>query len=228
MIENRFIIGVVLATLLSGCGGLQKQVKDPHYAPSYPIVSAPPKASSGAIYRDGYGMTLFEDSKAHRVGDLLTIQLVESTNASKSASTSTAKDSSIDMPSPTLLGGSGSFIYRGNDMLNNSVDFERDFEGDGNSSQSNSLSGSITVTVAEVLPNGNLVVKGQKVVSINQGDEYIRFAGIVRPIDISPQNTLRSTQVANAHITYGGKGVIDDANQKGWLARFFDSGYMPF
>ena len=103
-----------------------------------------------------------------------------------------------------------------------------DFSGDGASSLSNSLSGSITVFVAEVMPNGNLVIRGEKKLTLNQGDEYIRVTGIVRPMDVTPDNTIASTKVANAEIFYSGDGSINDANRMGWLARFFNGSMWPF
>lgn len=223
---SRYILFSVMLSILGGCATMQKELHDPDYAPSYPETPEPPKASDGSIYRPGFGMNLFADAKAFRVGDLLTINLSEKTQASKSANTKTGKDQSIDMPAPTIFGAP--VIYGGNEILNNSIDFEREFEGDGSSNQSNSLSGSITVTVAKVLPNGNLVVSGEKLVTLNQGDEYLRISGLVRPIDISPDNEVSSTKVADARIIYGGRGVIDEANQKGWMARFFSTPYMPF
>jgi len=104
----------------------------------------------------------------------------------------------------------------------------RDFSGDGASSQQNSLSGEITVTVERVLSNGNLMIRGQKNIGINQGSEYIKLSGIVRPQDIRSDNSVVSTRIANAHIVYGGQGVINDANNQGWLARFFNSPVFPF
>lgn len=226
MKTSTYILSTMMLSMLGGCATMQKELHDPSYAPTYPESPAPPKASDGSIYQPGFGMNLFADAKAFRVGDLLTITLSEKTQASKSASTQTGKDQSIDLAAPTIFGAP--VIYNGNNIFENSVDFEREFSGDGSSNQSNSLSGSITVTVSEVLPNGNLVVGGEKLVTLNQGDEYLRISGMVRPIDISPNNEVASTKVANARIIYGGRGVIDEANQKGWMARFFNSPYMPF
>ncbi|MDH5594565.1 MAG: flagellar basal body L-ring protein FlgH, partial [Gammaproteobacteria bacterium] len=93
---------------------------------------------------------------------------------------------------------------------------------------SNSLTGNISVTVVEVLPNGNLVIRGEKIISLNQGDEYVRVAGIVRAQDVTSKNTVLSTQIADAHISYGGNGMVADSNKLGWLARFFVSAIMPF
>ncbi|HKK03898.1 MAG TPA: flagellar basal body L-ring protein FlgH, partial [Gammaproteobacteria bacterium] len=102
------------------------------------------------------------------------------------------------------------------------------FDGEGDAAQSNQLEGSITVTVSEVLPNGNLVIQGEKWVKINQGQEYIRLRGIVRPVDIGPDNTVLSTQVADAQLAYGGTGVVAQSNSPGWLTRFFNSPLWPF
>jgi flagellar L-ring protein precursor FlgH len=116
----------------------------------------------------------------------------------------------------------------GTPILNNEIAGDRSFSGQADSSQSNRLDGSITVTVAERLPNGNLVVRGEKMIQINQGEELIRVQGIVRPVDIGPQNTVPSTKIADARISYGGKGTLADANRPGWLSRFFNSPWFPF
>ncbi|MFW6342307.1 MAG: flagellar basal body L-ring protein FlgH, partial [Halothiobacillaceae bacterium] len=112
--------------------------------------------------------------------------------------------------------------------FNASLGGERSFDGSGNASQENSLDGQITVTVARVLPNGNLIVRGEKFLGINQGTEFVRVSGIVRPQDIGSDNTIDSTRIADARISYGGQGIINDANNMGWLARFFNSPIFPF
>jgi flagellar L-ring protein precursor FlgH len=228
-----------IALLLSGCAS--SDIKpDPAYAPARPQPAAETPVNNGAIYQTGfaepgYHLALFEDQRARRVGDMLTITLVESTNASKEAKTNTKKKNAVDIRNPTLLGATPQFSTPGllplssnrNNTLANKLDSTHDFSGSGDSSQKNSLSGSITVTVAEVLPNGYLVVRGEKLITLNQGDEYVRFSGIVRPQDIR-NNSVQSTQVANAQITYAGKGQVADANALGWLARFFLSALWPF
>jgi flagellar L-ring protein precursor FlgH len=113
-------------------------------------------------------------------------------------------------------------------VLNMGLDHSTSFDGQGDSKQSNSLSGDVTVTVAKRLANGNLVIRGQKWIAINQGKEFVRIQGIVRPIDIDPDNSIGSNKVADASISYGGQGALADANAKGWLARFFDSPFTPF
>ena len=222
---GKFLSLIGVALILTGCGATVPE-RDTAYAPAYPVAAMPPQANNGAIYQTGYNMSLFEDTKAHRVGDIITVQWVEQTAAQKAASTSTAKDQSISLGAPTLFGAP--VQHNGNDILSASVSAGREFTGDGASSQSNKLSGSITVFVAQVLPNGNLVVRGEKQLTLNQGDEYVRLSGIVRPVDVTPDNTVQSTKVANAQIVYSGTGAVSDSNKMGWLARFFNSSLWPF
>ena len=195
------------------------------YAPAAPIVPPPVVNNTGSIYTATYARPWFEDIKARQVGDLLTVVLNEQTDASKSASTEITKDNSTDISAPQILGKD---VTIGGDAVSTSLESANDFSGESDSEQSNNLQGSITVTVAQVLPNGNLVVQGEKWIAINQGDEYVRLRGIVRPVDIGPTNTILSTQVANAQITYKGKGATADSNAIGWLARFFISPLWPY
>jgi len=223
-----------LAAGLQGC--IIGPMRDPDYAAARPEAPAAVAQPSGGIYQVASGVALFEDQRARRVGDIITVRLVESTNASKSASTTTKKESELSLSNPTVLGTNVQFdVARGaplaqttNLNLGTSVDNSSQFKGDAGSSQKNSLSGNITVTVTEVLPNGNLVVRGEKVLAINQGHEYVRLAGIVRPQDILPDNSVLSTQVADAHILYGGEGTLAEANSVGWITRFFQSPWWPF
>ena len=118
--------------------------------------------------------------------------------------------------------------FKGNPLLSSSMSAEREFTGSGNTAQSNSLRGEISVMVSEILPNGNMVVRGEKIIGLNQGSEFIRITGIVRPQDVSSNNEVQSGKLANARIFYGGGGVIAEANTKGWLSRFFSSPLFPF
>ena len=180
---------------------------------------APPAAEDGAIYRPTSAITLFEDNKARRVGDTITVRLAERTQASKSASTDAKKNSKTDTGAPTLLGTN--ITANGKDILSNDWETSQEFAGKGSSSQSNSLNGNITVTVAEILPNGNLLVRGEKWLTLNQGEEYVQVSGIVRPADIAVDNSIPSYKVADARITYSGNGVVPDANRAGLISRFF-------
>ncbi len=224
--KRDLLFPVLLLLWVSGCSTTHQAASDPEYAPVRPINAQPLPISDGAIYKAGFSMALFEDTKAHRVGDIITVILQEKTNASKNASTNTAKSSAVSIAAPTLFGRGVS--YGGDAVLSATIDAERDFQGEGDSTQSNSLSGEITVTVAEVYVNGNMLIRGEKLLTLNQGSEHVRISGIIRPIDITPSNTVLSSQVANAKIIYGGQGVLADANTKGWLQRIFDSKYWPF
>jgi flagellar L-ring protein precursor FlgH len=217
-------IGAALLLALTGCMAGLRPTED--FAAVLPPDDPPAATSNGAIYQADRDVRLFENSTAHRVGDVLTIVLAEKTNASKSASTTTAKNTSIDLPGPTIAGAP--VTVNGREVLSASLDNGTSFDGTGDSKQSNELTGNITVTVAQRLANGNLVVRGQKWIMINQGREYVRIQGIVRPVDISPQNTVPSYKIADASISYGSQGVINAANSKSLLARFFDSKWLPF
>jgi flagellar L-ring protein precursor FlgH len=218
-------IGVALAlAALAGC--VTAQSRDDHqWAATMPAEQVAPPPTDGSIYHAEQGMELFNDARAHRVGDILTISLVESTQASKKASTSTSKKDTSTFAAPTILGHT---LKVAGQTADTSLSGDRAFDGAGDSSQSNQLSGSITVTVAQRLSNGNLLVRGEKMVTINQGQERIRIAGIVRPQDILQDNSVPSTRVADAQIGYTGKGALADANTQGWLSRFFSSKWMPF
>ncbi|QNK02590.1 flagellar basal body L-ring protein FlgH [Dyella telluris] len=218
-------IGVVLALAASAGCGMQPTHDDHQWAATMPAEQTAAPPTDGSIYHAEQGMELFNDARAHRVGDILTITLVESTQASKKASTSTSKKDQSTISSPTILGHA---LKVGGKTADSSLNADRAFDGAGDSSQSNQLTGSITVTVAQRLSNGNLLVRGEKMVTINQGQEQIRIAGIVRPQDILQDNSVPSTRVADAQIGYTGKGALADANTQGWLSRFFSSKWMPY
>jgi flagellar L-ring protein precursor FlgH len=209
---------------LAGCSSMPQPEEG--YAATPPLTPRPRGARDGAIYSTGYDLALFSDRRANRVGDILTITLTESTEASKTATTSLSKSTDVSIPSPTFFG----HVPRvsGSEWGDTSFGSEHEFDGEADATQENSLSGEITVTVAKVLPNGNLVVRGEKWLALNQGSEYIQIAGIVRPDDIGPDNSVPSTRVADARITYAGKGAPADSNRLGWLARFFVGLVFPF
>ena len=227
MKNQLIIISTLLSTtLLTACAINKPAPVSPEFVPVRPVISTPPPIENGGIYQNGYGVSYFSDVSAKRVGDLITVVLSENTNAKKSASTNTSKDSAIDILSPTALGGPVSAA--GINFLANSLNGSREFAGAGDSSQSNSLNGRITVTVSQVLPNGYLMVQGEKRMTLNQGNEHIRFSGIIRPADIKSDNTIESTSVANAQIIYGGTGMIAAANTEGWFSQFLSSKWWPF
>jgi flagellar L-ring protein precursor FlgH len=215
-------MGVAVVMLLSACAS-QRRVDE--FAATWPEDVPEAQNASGSIYQVGHDVALFENSSARRVGDTVTINLLESTAAQKSSSTTTSKSSKIDMPGPVL--GGGPVTINGHEILSASIENNREFDGSGDSQLSNKLQGNITVTVAKRLSNGNLLVRGQKWIGINQGREFIRIQGVIRPIDILPDNSIPSYKVADASISYGGQGALADANRPGLLSRFFNSRWNP-
>ena len=226
--NNKLLILLIILGLGSGCSQTRLVVQpDPQYAPVDLTAAQFQPEPNGSIFQPGRSVRLFEDNRAYRIGDVLSVTLSESTNASKSAATSTSKEDEVDLSALAIFGSTGPTI-NGNNVFTNILDGERDFSGSGDSEQSNSLSGEIAVTVTDILPNGNLLVRGEKIIGLNQGSEFIRLSGQVRPQDISSSNTVLSRKIANARIYYGGGGVVAESNSRGWLARFFDSPLFPF
>ena len=214
---------LLAVALLQGCQSMTRerpQPNDPAYAPVRAPAMTTQDTHTGGIYRPSRNYSLYGDSTALNVGDILTVTLNESTSASKNAESSITKDSETSLGTPQFFG-------RTFNKLSGSANMERDFEGSAEADQSNSLAGSITVTVVEVLPNGVLHIRGEKWLSLTNGDEYIRLSGLVRPEDISPDNTVSSQRIADARFAYGGTGDFDQANQPGWLTRFFNSEWWP-
>jgi flagellar L-ring protein precursor FlgH len=225
-----YMIMVAMSGLLIGCDTLNppEPGNDPSFAPTYPV-GRDPKSSNyvnGAIYNTETALPLFETPRARHVGDILTIKLMERTDAQKRARSRSNKNDKYQGQNDTFLGrpislGSG---YSMDFALQN----KREFNGEGESVQNNQLNGSISVTVAEVLTNGNMVVQGEKWIQINQGNEYVRLSGIVRPQDIQPDNTITSDKIANAKISYSGTGQVANANVQGWFSKFIWSALWPW
>ena len=166
-------------------------------------------------------VSLTSDARAFRVGDVVTVLLQETTQASKKAGTSFSKGSSASV---NPIGALGKTFGR----TGLSVSGDRSFTGDATSTQQNALTGAVTVIVQEVLPNGLLRVAGEKRLQLNQGEEYVRIKGYLRAADIDNENQVSSLRVANARIAYSGQGSLADANTPGWLTRFFTGPFMPF
>jgi flagellar L-ring protein precursor FlgH len=223
---NLWVLTTTLLLVCTACSTTTSNGSDPAFASVRPVDAQPLPIDTGSIYKSGYGIKLFEDNKASKIGDILTVVLDEKTNASKKARTKTVKDSDVNVEAPLVLGKG--VTHNGVALLQTDLVAERAFKGEGDSTQSNSLSGTISVTVAEVLSNGNLVVRGEKLIALNTGSEHIRVSGIVRPEDVTPANTVNSSQIANAKIVYGGNGPIAEVNKKGWLQQITDSTWFPF
>ena len=216
-------IGCLVPMVLAGCAHELPQ-RDPAYAAVYPP-PLPPTEQTGAIYNTGYSMNWYSDARAYRIGDVITIVLAENMNGTKTATTNTDKTNDITQTINQLFGLSPRHTQQDYGL---DIQADRTFRSNGTSAQRNALTGMLAVTVARVLPNGNLVVRGEKSIGLNQGSEVIQFSGIIRAEDITPANTVLSTQVADARISYRGSGVLDETNRQGWLGRFFSSPVWPF
>lgn len=218
------LAAALLLLPLAGCVHIEGRPPTGFDAPAAAIAPpAPvgPPYAGGAIYSEARYAGLAEDDRAHRVGDIVTITLVERTDATKSATATTSRKSalSLSLPAAKPFSSLPPGLFTGG--VNNS------FGGQGGATQSNQLKGDITVAVADVLPNGLLVLKGQKVVRLNRGDEFVNISGLVRPQDIGPRNEVLSTRVANARITYSGVGEIAAQSRQGWVQRLLNF-FTPF
>lgn len=227
-ISPRTIVTSLILLLLTGCvmpAPTPARV-EPTYEPVWPAIVEATPASQSSLYTSTRQVSLFDDRRAKRIGDVVTIMLEESTRSSKSAETSLTKETSNELMNPRLLGN----LVRGSgatDLLN-SIESGTEFTGEGESDQSNSLSGTITAMVAKVLPNGLLLVQGEKWFQLNRGEEYVRVSGLVRPEDIHGDNTVSSQRLADARIAYSGTGALAQTNSAGWLTRFFLGTVFPF
>lgn len=228
LLSALFLLAVAAQSGCSSLGGRSDRNGYPSddALASYRGLSSVSENAGGSIYQASTSLALFEDQKARRVGDILTINLVEATNATKSSSTSTSKSTEANITNPTVLGYN--VTRDGVPILSGNLGGEQEFEGAGDSSQSNRLEGSVSVVVVDRMPNGYLLVRGEKWLTLNQGKEFVRVSGIVRPVDILADNSISSEKVANARIEYAGRGPLNDANQMSWLARFFNSPWLPF
>ncbi|AWI73980.1 flagellar biosynthesis protein FlgH [Parazoarcus communis] len=222
-------IALVLVLLLSGCASIYSTPPTSVHQPMSARPEMRPQAvpATGGIYQPGGLRPLFEDRRARNVGDIITINLVERNTAQKSANASATRGSSlgggVSLTAPNLLALQNAKL----NGLDASITTDSDFSGEGEAAANNVFSGTISVTVIDVFPNGNLLVSGEKQVAINQGNEYIRFSGVINPTTVSSTNTVQSTQVADARMEYRGSGFIDESNTMGWLQRFFVA-ILPF
>jgi flagellar L-ring protein precursor FlgH len=215
-------------SVLSACKTTSPEpeaANDPFYAPAVPVEKRDQIAANGSLFSAVMANSLYSDVKARRVGDIITVRLSENTNATKSAGTTTSRESAVDVQ--PILGLGGNAIRIGQEAIQLGMDASNEFTGDAQATQRNSLQGNISVTVVEVLPNQNLIIRGEKWLTLNNGDEYIRLTGVIRPADVTPTNEIQSTKIANARIQYSGTGSFARAQEKGWLTQFFSSTWWP-
>lgn len=203
------------ALALAACGGERAagfQAALP--PPPAPVMAQAP--ANGAIFQVANGFTpLYNGNRASQVGDLVTVVLMERTSTSKSAGSNTRRDGGFSLTPPSM----GPFSFNPN-VLNSSG--QSSFKGQGDASQTSTFRGDITVTIAEVRPNGTAFVRGEKIMELSQGEEWIQLSGIIRLADIDQNNAIASPRIADARITYAGKGAVQRASREGWLSRFFN------
>ena len=241
-------ISIISLIIVSGCTTLQTKQQTVTPAPAKPSymmqgsferqhINREPESLSG-IWSEAGPNDFFQDHRAYRVGDIVTVNVAETSSASKSATTSTGKSTSIDAGINSLLGWEGrlknltSFgksdvrnAYDSSNMLSGSL--SNSFSGSGSTTRGDSMTASVTVRVIDVKPNGNLVIQGAREISVNSESQGIMLSGEIRPVDISPDNTILSSYIANLRIEYIGSGSISDKQQPGWLVRLVDT-VWPF
>jgi|SRR6056300_961354 flagellar L-ring protein precursor FlgH len=210
----RFLISSCI--VLASCGSYVEDRRSSQYEPLYLEIDEvqTSEPSFGSIYQKDKGSLFAMEGRASRVGDILTVAFTESFQATKSQNASTSKSSTSSVTLPTALPPIGELFSTGAD---------NSFSGSGSTAQSNSLSGSLSVHVVRVFGNGNLEILGQKKLVLNNGDEYIRVSGIVRPRDISAENVVQSDRIANAEINYIGAGDIARTGKKGWYTKLIET-----
>lgn len=213
--EKKTLALLAAVAALSACTG-ERPTGFAATLPPPPPVEQIIEPANGAIFSTYAGYSpLHYGQRASRVGDLVTVVLTERTQSSKDTSASSDRDGGIDIAPPSI----GPFSF---DPGNINSGASTSFSGAGDASQTNALNGTITVTIAEVLPNGVARIRGEKLMTFSQGDEWIQLAGLVRLNDISQDNRVSSTRLADARITYSGNGHFQRASRPGWLARFFN------
>ncbi len=228
---HRTILVMLSLLGLSACGLMEPRVEFNQPTTARPQTPAPPSATAtGGIYQDSVAYRpLFEDKRARYIGDTVTIVISESFSASQKSNTKAERTGSIDTSVTTLhdvpvFGGS---LLRNVLGLDVNTSNSQKHDGKGESANNNTMTGTITCTVVDVLQNGNLVVAGEKQIGTNREVETVKFSGVVNPSVILAGNRVSSTQVADARLEYRGKGQVDSAQAMGWLSRFFLS-FLPF
>ena len=220
------LVLISLVNLTACSSMIPEQRGDPRFAPTIPARPHHTGVHNGSIYSEGNAITLFETQRARHVGDILTVNLEERFTGAKKASSTGRKLNNTNVSNATTFGQP--FDLGNGKNLAFELNSTTNFNGEGESKLNNTLNGTISVTVFHVLANGDMKVRGEKWLKINQGEEFVRLTGTVRPADVRPDNTISSLKIANARIEYSGVGQIDDNNRQGWLARFFVSRWWPY
>jgi len=215
----RHALGFMLLVAMAGCASLSTPQVDMHpvSVPDVPAAAPAPVATRGAIFQASTHRPLFEDRRARLVGDLLTIQIEEQVTASQQSSSKVDRSGSMSAGVKAFPFSSANALGK----LSADVSSSTDATADGKTNSANTFSGTITLLVRQVLPNGNLLVVGEKQLGVNQNVDVVRFSGIVDPATIRGGNVVSSTQVAEARLEQRGRGDIGRIQGLGWLSRFF-------
>ncbi len=216
--------------LILGIVGLTACAKDPTITrmDEDPIRTEDPDVSTGSLWEPGNSRAfMFEDRRASRVGDIVVVRIVEEHSGSKRANTSTDRESSLESSAGGSLFGMDHILHKISETLGISVENSSEFEGEGSTSREDSLTGMIAAKVIEVFPNGDLRIKGKRQVIVNSEKQTMTIRGIVRRIDLDTENTVLSSAVADAEISYTGLGVVDEVQRPGWAMRLW-SWISPF
>ncbi len=212
---------------MTSCSGKSRKMVDIPEPLEEIQVTNPTPREAGSLW-SANNASFFSDRKAQNVGDIVTVLIQEKSSASKSATTKTGKESTMGASIPSLFGLEQGLANHALDMSNLlSTSFNSDFEGDGTTTRSGNLSASLTTQVVARYPNGQLKIRGGKEVMVNNEVQIIYLTGIIRPVDITAGNTVNSTKVLNARISYTGKGAISDKQEPGWFMRNMDT-IWPF
>ena len=214
--SKNLLVGILLIPFIAGCSTQLEDRASIDFEPTMPTATASGKKDKyGSIYSNSKQGLFATDRRASKVGDILTVALSENFSASKSQSAKSAKKGAMkfDFPNVMTAGADDGLFDSSSDLS---------FDGSGSAGQNNSLRGELSVTVTKVFDNGNMEILGQKKLTLNNGDEYIRLLGIIRPEDINNQNTVQSSRIANAKISYTGAGDVADTSKKGWFAKLVD------
>jgi flagellar L-ring protein precursor FlgH len=215
----KFISVAALVGSVTGCSTYTEQVVSQSFQPAEaPVIFAKSTNMNGAIFQPGRSGLFATDQRARRIGDILTVSFNEIYAATKAQTAASSKTDAFGVTLPTGLPNmlTGGFDK---DPAGLNAGTTRSFAGSGNAVQSNSFSGLLSVTVVRVFDNGNMEVQGQKELTLNNGNEYVRVRGVVRPEDISATNIVSSDRLADAQIRYTGSGHLADSSQPGWLSQ---------
>lgn len=219
---RHMIFSLILPLVAAGC-----VTTTPPTAVHQPMTARPQAiataGNNGSIFSAAQSRPLFEDRRARMVGDVLTINIAENTAASKKSGTTAERSHTVDASIPTMQ----NLPFKGATNLSLEANNSNKFSGKGENSSTNAFISTLTVTVIDVLPNGNLLVSGEKQIGLKEGEEFVRFSGVVNPNTITSANTVQSAQVADARIEYKANGFLDSAQVMGWLGRFFLT-VLPF